>query len=419
MQTTEIFTPNGQPTVTYVSRNNSSLENLLRGYLKTPNMVISISGPTKSGKTVLLKSVMNGDNLISVSGSTIKTVEDFWHAILCWMGGSTSVAVTKTDSCSAHAEAKGQAEIGIFGVKGKASAGGGGSYGVSSSTCRTAAIDPFIQIVKDISNSDYVLFIDDFHYIPSEVQKDIAKIIKGLAERSVKVCVASVPHRNEDILTANPELRGRIISLEIPEWSREELLQIAIKGFEFLNIDIDRDILSVFSVESVGSPLLMQIICYQICLKFSIEKPHIERFPIIFTRDLLEIVLEEATISSGFKGIVDLLLKGPKVHGVERKQFRFSDGSIGDVYRAILLAVKSDPHCRSFSYDEIIGRVRAICVDGVPNGSSISNSLAKLMEICEESIGEFSILEWDESYLTIIDPYFYFYLRNSNILSRL
>ena len=415
----EIFTPNGQPTVTYVSRNNSDLEKRLRSYLETPNMLISISGSTKSGKTVLLKTVMKEEYLIAISGSTIKTVDAFWTAIMCWMGVPVAKTVTGMGTYGVHCEAQAQGSVSALLVKGKVSGGGGMSYGSSTSTCESVAISPFMQVVKDIANSDYLLFIDDFHYIPPETQTDLAKIIKGLAENGVKVCVASVPHRNEDVLTANPELRGRVASIQIPEWSQDELLQIATQGFNVLNIDINLEYLSNFSKECFGSPQLMQAICYNICLKFDIVEPRLDRYPIELTHELFESVLQNATDLAVFKSTVDLFLKGPKVHGVERKQFQFIDGSQGDVYRAILLAVKSDPPCRSFSYDDIINRVKSVCINSVPTGSSISSSLSQLMEIGNESVGEFSILEWDESYLTIIDPYFYFYLRNSQILSQL
>jgi Archaeal ATPase. len=415
----EIFTPNGQPTTTYVSRNNSELEKMLGSYLETPNMLISISGPTKSGKTVLLKTVINEEYLIAISGSTIKTVDAFWNAIMSWMGAPLAETVTEIESYGIHGEAQVQGSMGAIFVKGKVSGSGGASCGSSTSTCKTVIIDPFIQVVKDIANSEYILFIDDFHYIPSETQMDIAKIIKGLAESGVKVCVASVPHRNEDVLTANPELRGRIASLQIPEWSQGELLQIATKGFNVLNIDVTSQILSDFSIECVGSPQLMQAICYNICLKLGITEPRLERQPIEFTQEIFESVLQNTTNFAVFKTTVDLFLQGPKVHGVERKQFQFTDESQGDVYRAILLAVKSDPPCRNFSYDDIISRVKSVCIDSVPTGSSISSSLSQLMEIGNKTVGEFSILEWDESYLTIIDPYFYFYLRNSKILNQL
>ena len=56
--TTDVFTPAGVPTVTYVYRGEQDLETQLRHALKTPGLIISLSGPSKSGKTVLIKKVI-------------------------------------------------------------------------------------------------------------------------------------------------------------------------------------------------------------------------------------------------------------------------------------------------------------------------------------------------------------------------
>jgi Ni2+-binding GTPase involved in maturation of urease and hydrogenase len=54
----EIFTPNDTPTVTYIDRSEHKLEQRIRDYYETPNVVVSVSGPSKSGKTVLIKKVV-------------------------------------------------------------------------------------------------------------------------------------------------------------------------------------------------------------------------------------------------------------------------------------------------------------------------------------------------------------------------
>ena len=66
----DVFTPNDFPRYTYVNRAVSPpLEQQLKQALATPKEVISISGPSKSGKTVLIEQVVGPDNLITVSGS--------------------------------------------------------------------------------------------------------------------------------------------------------------------------------------------------------------------------------------------------------------------------------------------------------------------------------------------------------------
>ncbi|MEO0623632.1 MAG: ATP-binding protein, partial [Pseudomonadota bacterium] len=80
-------------------------------------------------------------------------------------------------------------------------------------------------------------------------------------EQGVKVCTASVPHRSDDVVRSNPELRGRIAAIDSTPWSEAELRQIAEKGFSRLNVIPDEKEISRLISESLGSPQLMQLLC--------------------------------------------------------------------------------------------------------------------------------------------------------------
>ena len=74
-----------QPTPTSAGRT------YVRGWLQEafsiPKMIISISGPSKSGKTVLVNKVVSADQLIPISGASIKSADDLWLKVLAWMEG--------------------------------------------------------------------------------------------------------------------------------------------------------------------------------------------------------------------------------------------------------------------------------------------------------------------------------------------
>jgi Ni2+-binding GTPase involved in maturation of urease and hydrogenase len=75
-QATEVFTPTDVPTFTYVERASKNFEEDLRTAFKIPKMIVSISGPSKSGKTVLVTKVVAPENLIHIYGASIKTPDD-------------------------------------------------------------------------------------------------------------------------------------------------------------------------------------------------------------------------------------------------------------------------------------------------------------------------------------------------------
>ena len=58
LQTKQVFTPGGQPTVTYIDRAHLGLESALKRAMARGFSIISVTGQTKSGKTVLCRKVV-------------------------------------------------------------------------------------------------------------------------------------------------------------------------------------------------------------------------------------------------------------------------------------------------------------------------------------------------------------------------
>ena len=90
----DVFTPSDFPTLTYVARDDERLEIRLRDALSTPGEIVSISGPSKSGKTVLVEKVVGRHNLITITGAGIRSPEDVWDRTLDWMETPDSKATT-------------------------------------------------------------------------------------------------------------------------------------------------------------------------------------------------------------------------------------------------------------------------------------------------------------------------------------
>jgi hypothetical protein len=78
--------------------------------------------------------------------------------------------------------------------------------------------------------------------------------------------------------------------------------------------------------------------------------------------------------------------------------------------------MKEDPAELSFSYDNILNRVKAVCSGDAPSGSSITSALEQMNVIGEEIQPGTSPLSWDGDTLDIADPYFLFFLRWSGKL---
>jgi hypothetical protein len=421
MKATEIFKPNDFPTETYVRRRSDDAERRLRDALGVPNSVVSISGPSKSGKTVLVQKVIGEENLVQVSGAEIRVSGDLWERVLDWFNLPANTTSTNT-------ETGGDQEIQTFG----GSAGVPGtnatintsmqhsstSAGARSETRNRGGLQ---EVEYWLSGSAYVLFIDDFHYIEKTLQKDIARQIKAAAGKGVRICVASVPHRADDVVRSNPELRGRTTNIDIAFWKPGELTQIALLGFPKLNVEISPSDARILADEACGSPQLMQQVCLQLCFVADLRESADTKKRVVPTRDFRQKVLEQTAATAEYGSLVRQMHKGAKRRGMERTKYRFIDTTDGDVYRGVLLALRDNPPLMQFPYNELIERVKNVCWSQYPPSVSITQACHQIANIAYTLHKDQRILEWDEETetLDVVDPYFLFYLRGSNILSTL
>lgn len=418
-QTTEVFTPNDVPRLTYVYRKAQDLESQLKSSIKTPGQITSLSGPSKSGKTSLINSIVGESDLIPISGGSIKSADHLWERVLNWMEAPSETTEKAGVTLSGQVGAKGGGEAGIpFVAKGKAEASVTGSVSRATDATKKFARGGIDQVVREIGDSSFVVFIDDFHYMKSEVQQDVARQIKEAAEKGVTICTASVPHRSDDVVRSNTELRGRVRAIDFSYWETSEVEEIGRLGFAALNMAVPQAAIERLAAEAFGSPQLMQAICLHLCYFLGIEHTIEATKTFSVDNDVIRKVLENTSATASFSKVLDAMHAGPKLRGQERRWFKFADGSEGDVYRGVLLAITADPPVLTFRYDEVLERTRKICLDGAPVGSSISLALEKVCEIASE-LDAANIIEWSEEVLDIADPYFLFYARCSSKLGKL
>ncbi|HEX4240005.1 MAG TPA: hypothetical protein VHZ53_01240, partial [Steroidobacteraceae bacterium] len=385
MKVTEIFTPSDYPTHTYVARSEDRLEERMREALATPGEIVSVSGPSKSGKTVLIEKVAGRDNLISVTGAGITSGSEVWDRALDWMDAPSQVggSVTHALGGSVSGGAKGGVSIPLV-----ASAQAEGSVGANASrttqTTESRGRGGMAQVVREIGNSSYVLLVDDFHYMAPAIQADVAKQIKEAARQGVKIVTASVPHRSDDVVRSNPELRGRVRAVDTMPWKASELVEIGRLGFPKAGLEVTDVFLQELAVEASQSPQLMQAICLQLCFTAKHYDSTLFKRPLNLTQDEIKRAFEETSTRTDFASLIRSMHAGPKVRGTERKEFGLEDGSRGDVYRALLLALRRDPPTLSFSWNELSGRVQRVCSPDFPQAASLSTACAQIARIARE-----------------------------------
>jgi hypothetical protein len=420
MKAQEVFTPGSFPKHTFVERAELGLADRLRDAIGTPGMLISISGPSKSGKTVFVESTMGLDNLITISGAGVSSATELWDRVLDWMQSPSELAEERQSTKGSSTEVGGGVEGGIPLIgKGSASAKTARATAESDGSRATFKRRGLAQVIEEIAGSDFVLFVDDFHYMQRSAQEEVTKQLKEAVGQKVKIVVASVLHRSDDVVRANPELRGRIVAIDFDYWKSAHLVQIAEQGFGALNARLDPHAASSFARESSGSPQLMQGICLNACFEMGLRERASVPEMITVDADLARTIFERTALTTDFRSLVDALDTGPPTRGTERKVFNFQDGTSGDVYRCILKAIAADPPSLSFTYDELTERVKRICRGATPVGSSVTESCRQMSIISQDKFPRERPLDWDTErggVLDLPDPYLLFYLRWSGRL---
>ncbi len=423
LKSSDVFTPTDFPEHTYVQRDDLHHERLLLEWTRSSTQIASIVGPSKAGKTVLVQRVVGEGNLITVSGASVRSPDQLWERVLDWWGEphATTASTIETSTDTSTREHGGQ--IGLSGTGATHKQGHQNADAVAETTLATVNRRGLPQVIQELANTPYTLLLDDFHYIPAAIQTDVAQQLKDAASRGLRICVASVPHRADNIVRALPELRGRVLAIDLDYWNKRDLLQIAKLGLPLLGLEIDQPSLHMFANEAAGSPQLMQQICLWTCnhLRASetVDPPRSVTLDELARKEIL--YLSSCVVD--FRALLRALIAGPRVKPGERRSYVHHDGRSGDVYLTVMRAIALDPLKLALPLADLVQRVETICGGQArPDNSQIARACGTFGQIASgfAAAPTGPSLEWDDQAQTIVipDPYLSFYLRWSIMLEK-
>jgi hypothetical protein len=408
----QVFVAGGFPTHTYISRDERSLERKVQDYLDERYRILSVSGPTKTGKTVLMKRALKNEDAIWLSGGTISSIETFWSLIADQLQLFTQIESTQQSADSEARTMRG--ELGISVLKGSREGQSTTTYSTADRSMRERPITAAAR--EGLRSNLYPLVIDDFHYIPSEVQLQIVRGLKDLVFDGLPVIVIAVPHRAYDVVRVEKEMTGRVEQLEVGFWSDGELIAIAHQGFSALNVFDDGDgIAKRLAEESFSSPHLMQDFCLQVC-KINNIRESVRTAIKLQPLEWREFFSDRS--SSASRTAFKVLVRGPRQRS-DRKPRTLIDGTTTDIYGAVLFGIAYTGPLISLTYEGLRAALREVLSSELPQRHEVTRVLEEMSKIARESIDGEPVVDYDESLSTlyISDPYFAFFLRwrvNSN-----
>lgn len=381
-----VFKPGAYPEYTYVSRNYEdtgiSYELRLKQALRTAGCLTSLIGPSKMGKTILCEKVIGFDNIVEVSGADFNGEMDFWAVVAAKVGLPYAGEITtEREAAEEH-----------------------GTERDSRNEKFVLSKDKVIQYYKE---NEKVLVIDDFHYASQEMQMKMAQQLKDAIRRELKVVVVSLPHRSDDAIRQNADLSGRLSLINIEAWKKEDLKEIALKGFKQLHMSITENVAEKLAVECLTSPQLMQYICLSICTLLE------DRNEDAVCTEILETAYRFTTVNFNYYDVASVMEKGPNPRGKRRNLYKTKSGKELDLYGLLLESLAKNPPEMELDSESIYSRITDLIGEEVkvPDKQSVKTHLNNLQLILKEKEEIYRAVEWKDGKVYILDPLFLFYLR--------
>lgn len=352
-KTTEVFSPGKASSITYVHRENRAAESQLAKEVRRGGNIVSVVGPTKMGKTVLVGQVV-ADKLW-LEGQWLGDIEAFWTKLAVQLNIPASKNSSKSSSDVAKWSIKAKINVG----PGSFGSEVGGDHGKSLLDGWTVDIpqdQAVVRALQDLKSAGrtHSIVIDDFHFVDADVRTEIIRALKPLAFAGIPAILITLPHRKRDSFAGVSDIGGRTRTITVEAWSEDELVKIAHKGFEALNLVDDEGLIAArLAKESYGSPELMQRFCLELCEEVN-EVLETERFAV-------PLVSPAGDWSEFFTTITDeqaaawleKIAKGPKSRGKARNLLPLNDGRNLDGYQILLAAMKALGPKLSMTVDDI------------------------------------------------------------------
>jgi len=261
----EVFGVTRKLPLNYVERD--SADGLLVDNLTREKHLV-IFGSSKQGKTSLRKHALKDDDYIVIQCSNKWECSDINSAILKQAGFEVTLSQEKSFTGKSKIKAGLKAGF-IFGsANAEAEAEREKCQALQTAPLELDPddVNDIIRALDEINFNKFIV-LEDFHYLPTETQKDFSVALKAYHEKSALCFIIVGVWLEEDRITLyNGDLRSRIQTINADNWTKDELRRVVSEGERLLNIKFNDEFLDELIDNCYGNVHIVQEACY-LCLK--------------------------------------------------------------------------------------------------------------------------------------------------------
>lgn len=379
---------------------------------------IVVYGSSKQGKTSLYRKHLRQDSIILIQCSPTMRLIDIYSSIL--RQSEVEILASSSDETTKTVEAGGSftAKVKIpFLVEAGAEGSGKGST-ENKVTKQYVNVEYNLELAQNIAeilkriNFQKHIILDNFHYLPEEIQKAFAFDLRIFQDHDIRFIILGIWRERNRLTQFNGDLQDRIVEVAVEPWENTDLKQVAQKGSSILNVDLSTIIDSIIQscFDSVG---VLQELCKESC--FAAKVIATVEQTVEITNEHLKIAIKKKLedYSSRHLRAFEAFADSPR-----KMRAGLIPLFIPYYFLIVLLNSDFDDVINGFKRKDLHQRIVKIHhrpADDI-RASDMSNFLYKIIEYqISRSINP-PLFDFDRSVntLKIIDSTLYFFLRNCN-----
>jgi len=346
----QVFNEAAFPEVTFVEPTNY---NFIKASFKTPGKHLTISGPSGTGKTTLVKHLLRELNVLEKD--------------VLWINGRQ---YSNFDS------------------------------GIMLLAQELTASPNFDELTALIQLVKFVV-IDDFHFIKKGARLEISKNLKLWHEKGVRFIIIGIATSAEELYGVDPELGIRNDPFELKTQDDAFCRKLLTNGCNALNFNFSSSLTEEIVSASNGVPSIVHVIARVCCISVGIERTLEE--PMEIDRRLRDLKEEILRIFHGkYRDKIVGLAKG-------KQQARSVHNTYFDIVAQIASSASSELPTEKL-YRSIVGIIED-SKERSRKATSFYNCLNNLSDVIEQKgLSDILLFRSGSTYISIEDPTFRFYL---------